>query len=45
MKGAENSQITEAICNIRNPFNQAAATSNEVAAKMKSEVLPIVVFD
>ena len=45
MKGAENSQITQAICNISNPFNSAAASSAQVAAKMRSEVLSIVLFD
>ena len=45
MKGAENSQITQAVCNISNPFNQAANTSNQVAEKMRSEVLSIVLFD
>ena len=45
MKGAENSAVTLAICNISSPFNLAAQTSNQVAEKMRSEVLSIVVFD
>ena len=45
MKGAENSQVTQAICTISNPFNQAASTANDVAEKMQSEVLSIVLFD
>ena len=45
MKGAENSQVTQAVCNISNPFNLAATTSNQVAEKMRSEVLSLVSFD
>ncbi len=45
MKGSENSQVTQAVCNISNPFNLAATTSNQVADKMRTEVLSIVSFD
>ena len=45
MKGAENSQVTQALCNISNPFNKASDTSVEVANKMRKEVLSTVKFD
>lgn len=45
MKGAENSQVTQAICNISNPFKSAAQTSNDVADKIRTEVLSLIIFD
>ena len=45
MKGAENSLVTQAVCNISNPFNSAASTSSQLAEQMRSDVLSVVVFD
>ena len=45
MKGAENAALTTAIQNISNPFNNAAITANEVASKMKTQVLSLVKYD
>ena len=36
MKGSENAALAAAMQNISNPFNNAAATANEVANKMKT---------
>ena len=45
MKGSENSSVTQAVCNISSPFNQAAMKAREVAEQMRTEVLSIVLFD
>ena len=45
MKGAENSAVTQAVCNISNPFNSAASTSSQLAEQMRNDVLSVVVFD
>ena len=45
MKGAENVQVTQAICTISHPMSQAAQTIQEVAQRKQDEVLSMLLFD